>query len=917
MAASDTSPLRFLLVGDDEWLAAVRDAFDTPRTSIASGATEALDRIRNTRIDCVISALSLPEGSGLDLLRSLRADFPTLPVVIYAVTGDETTASEAIEAGVTDYLPAGSTTLTELRDRVSRAVETGRTRRELARRTSQFEALFSDSLSATWLLSPEGRVRRANDAARSFDPDDIVIEKPIWERSWCGSADRDRLREAVERAVAGDGDPSTLTLDCGDECTSATVELAIRPIPGVNSLLVTAVDITERAELADELRRSEELHRVTLNNMTDTVLVTDSEGRFTYVCPNVHFIFGYTVEEIRELGTIEALLGSDLFDPAQLREKGVLTNIECTATDKAGREHTLLVNVKRVSIQGGTTLYSCREITTRKQRERALSTLHGTARELLYAESHGEIAGIVVSDATDVLDAPGIGCYLFDAEENSLKPAATTDALVERGALDPLRPGDDHPAGRAFIEGAIVSDGSLLAIPLGDHGVLLAKSESGFDAIIEELADLLAATAEAALDRVEREAALHDRDRELRRRNRELSRLNRINDVIREIDGALVAAETREEIERAVCDRLTTDDRFRFAWIGEPADGGVTPRAWAGEGRDYLDSVPLAGDEPAVRAVASDSSVVVGNVAEGFREAPWRTTALERGYQSVLAVTLVHDEFSYGVLSVYADRANAFDDVTRTVFVELAETIASALTAVKQRNALLSDTVTELEYETRSESCPLLALALSADCEVVLDGGVRRVEDGVLAFAAVEGGSIDRVLDAVGRTVAIEEATTLVKREGGGVLRLRLAPPFVATRLADHGATLRTFRASAEDASARLTVDVSNPTDVRSVDEVITGQFPDATLLAQRERDRSESGKGRTQSDPLDRLTDRQLEAVRTAYHSGFFESPRACSGEDVADALGVTPSAFYQLNRTVQRKLFGALFDESFTIEV
>lgn len=912
MAASDPAPPRLLLVGDDEWLATVRGAFDTPRLSVASSTDEALDRIRNARIDCVISALTLPSGDGLDLLRALRADSSTLPVVVYAATGDEESASEAIDAGVTDYLPADSTAPAALRDRVSRAIEAERTREERDRRARQFEALFDDPLSATWLLSPAGRVRRANDATRSFTAggtgDD---DAPFWERPWIAPADRDRLREAVERA----DEPSTLTLDCADDGHApTTVELAVRPVPDAGSVLVTAVDVTERAELADELRRSEELHRVTLNNMTDTVLVTDDEGRFTYVCPNVHFIFGYTVEEIRGLGTIEALLGSDLFDPAELRRKGVLTNIECTAIDRAGREHTLLVNVKRVSIQGGTTLYSCRDVTTRKQRERALSTLHGTARELLYAEGRGEIAGIVATDATDVLDTAGISCYLFDAEENSLEPAATTDALDESRALDPIHPGDDHPVGRAFIEGSVVTSGDLLAVPLGDHGVLLAESDEGFDALAEELADLLAATAEAALDRLEREAALHERDRELRERNRELSRLNRINDVIRGIDGALVGAETREEIERAVCDRLTTDDRYRFAWIGEPDDEGVVPREWAGEGRGYLDAVSLEdGDEPAVRAIGGDP-VLIGNVAEGFREAPWRAAALEQGYQSVLGVPLSHDGFSHGVLSVYADRPNAFDEMARAVFLELADTIAAALTAVKQRNALLSDTVTELEYETRSESCPLLALALSAGCEVALDG-VRRVEDGVLAFAAVEGAPLDRVVDAAGETVAIEEVTPIAERADGGVLRLRLSSPFVGTRLADHGATLRTLRASADDASARLVVDVPNPTDVRAVDGALTDLYADATLLSQRERTR-ETTADHTRSAILDRLTDRQLEAARTAYHSGFFESPRACSGEAVADALGISPSAFYQLNRASQRELFGALFDGSFTIE-
>jgi predicted DNA binding protein len=51
---------------------------------------------------------------------------------------------------------------------------------------------------------------------------------------------------------------------------------------------------------------------------------------------------------------------------------------------------------------------------------------------------------------------------------------------------------------------------------------------------------------------------------------------------------------------------------------------------------------------------------------------------------------------------------------------------------------------------------------------------------------------------------------------------------------------------------------------------------------------------------------------IQTAYFSGFFESARESTGEDVADTLGISPQAFYQHARTVQRKLFAALFDES-----
>jgi len=62
----------------------------------------------------------------------------------------------------------------------------------------------------------------------------------------------------------------------------------------------------------------------------------------------------------------------------------------------------------------------------------------------------------------------------------------------------------------------------------------------------------------------------------------------------------------------------------------------------------------------------------------------------------------------------------------------------------------------------------------------------------------------------------------------------------------------------------------------------------------------------------LEKLTDRQLEVIQTAYYSGYFESPRENTGEDVAEMLGISPPAFYKHARTVQRKLFATLFDEN-----
>ena len=127
-----------------------------------------------------------------------------------------------------------------------------------------------------------------------------------------------------------------------------------------------------RHKLEDALRESEELHRITLSNISDAVFITDDSGAFTYICPNVDIIFGYSEEEVSAFGNIEKLLGGSLFDINQLDISGEIPNIEHEIVDKAGKGHTLLVNVKSVSIKGGTLLYTCRDVTERKQAEEEL-----------------------------------------------------------------------------------------------------------------------------------------------------------------------------------------------------------------------------------------------------------------------------------------------------------------------------------------------------------------------------------------------------------------------------------------------------------------------------------------------------------------------------------------------------------------
>ena len=938
MATDSTRPVaddrRVLLAGGDDWRMRVAAALE-PAWTVAEAATEreAHERLAaDVPVHGVVAAQTLSEGGGLSLLEHVRKRSPDLPFVLYSADDDGSVASAAIAAGVDDFVVDIDG------QRLHEALDQGSDRARRRRRARQFEALFDDPHSYMWVLEPDGRVRQANETVLQHvnerDPD--VRGELFWDLPWWASADeRERVQDAVDRTAAGE----VIQCETSVERTgkSLTIELSFQSVTGadgqVQSLLVEGVDTTERAELERELRQSEELHRVTLNNMTDTVLVTDDDGAFTYVCPNVHFIFGYSAEEIYDLGSIDALLGTDLFDRGELAEAGVLTNVECTVTDKAGREHTLLVNVREVDIQEGTILYSCRDITKRKQRERALTVLHDTARELLYAETREEIARIVADEGALVLDLPAAAVYLYEAADNTLRPAAASAGMESlAGLLPELAPGtgltgevfvgdepaffdDVHRTGRLADPSVDLRSG--LFIPLADHGVFIAGSDEqgAFDDITHELADLLAATAEAALDRVEREAELRSQERTLQQRNRQLTRLDRINDIIREIDQALVRAETREEIEHAVCERLTADDRFAFAWIGEfdPADDDLRPAAWAGSEQGYLDIVDVgvtvdADTEPAGAAAARREPTVVAAVADDLGAGSWRREALARDYQSVVSVPLVHDELVYGTLAVYATRRDEFGETTITVLEELAETIASAIASVERRNALLSDDVVELEYEITDNSCVFRRLAQQASCSLELEGTVQQEGEHVRAFVAVEG-NIEDLLTAATESVAVEEVREIARTGDSGLVLLRLSRPFIATTLADHGAALRSL--SADPDCARAIVEVPSALDVRTIDEVVSNTFPDSALLAQHERQRNVTDGHQRGHRLLEELTDRQLEVIQAAYHAGYFESPRARTGEEVADALSISPAAFYGHVRAVQRKVFDTLFDE------
>jgi two-component system, NarL family, invasion response regulator UvrY len=79
-------------------------AFYPAHVGEAANAEEGLNEVRSTEWDVMVLDLTLPGMSGLDLLKDLRRERPTLPVLVLSMHPPDQFARRAINAGASGYL---------------------------------------------------------------------------------------------------------------------------------------------------------------------------------------------------------------------------------------------------------------------------------------------------------------------------------------------------------------------------------------------------------------------------------------------------------------------------------------------------------------------------------------------------------------------------------------------------------------------------------------------------------------------------------------------------------------------------------------------------------------------------------------------------------------------------------------------
>lgn len=74
----------------------------------AENGDEVLNQIRQKKWDIVILDMTMPGKSGFDILKDIRVERPSLPVLILSMLPEEQFAKRSIKAGAAGYLTKGS-----------------------------------------------------------------------------------------------------------------------------------------------------------------------------------------------------------------------------------------------------------------------------------------------------------------------------------------------------------------------------------------------------------------------------------------------------------------------------------------------------------------------------------------------------------------------------------------------------------------------------------------------------------------------------------------------------------------------------------------------------------------------------------------------------------------------------------------
>ncbi len=173
-------------------------------------------------------------------------------------------------------------------------------------------------------------------------------------------------------------------------------------------------------------------------------------------------------------------------------------------------------------------------------------------------------------------------------------------------------------------------------------------------------------------------------------------RYMRLYATLSQVNQTIVRVSDQDEMFREICEVAIKYGKFRMAWIGRPdrESGRVVPLAVAGHNDGYLEStiITISDSEDSGRGPAGTSArqgevMIVDDIEEDPRMAPWRFEALKRNYRSGASVPIKLKGEIVALFIMYASEPHYFTDEEASLLQEIGGDISFALEGMERERA--------------------------------------------------------------------------------------------------------------------------------------------------------------------------------------------------------------------------------------
>jgi PAS domain S-box-containing protein len=358
--------------------------------------SEGIERLSSTGYDCVISDYDMPGENGIEFLKLVREGYPDLPFILFTGKGSEEIASEAISAGVTDYLQkeSGTDQYAVLANRARNAVEKYRAEKEVKQTQTRLHAITQNSKDTILTIDAEGQIVFANNAAEDllgYPPADLQGTPLI---SLLSTSDRDQHATNFERYLKTAEHPldwQTIEFDMlhreGNEI-SVWISFGEFEEDGEQLFVGILRDVTERQQLQAELEQSLTLHQTLLEQDLAGIYLLQGD-QFEYVNSKFCDITGYDETDFESMAVLDIVAEEskeEVSENIQKRLAGEIDELEYNLTirRKDGELRLVRAHGTRIELDDGPAILgSIVDLTDQFELQEEVEHEHGLLERVL------------------------------------------------------------------------------------------------------------------------------------------------------------------------------------------------------------------------------------------------------------------------------------------------------------------------------------------------------------------------------------------------------------------------------------------------------------------------------------------------------------------------------------------------------